>query len=74
LQAAEKDPYVSLRSIASHQRTADVRLQPVLSAVEGSIFRAPRLWISLSSLQGAFFSSLPLGSLLSKFFSGGKQF
>jgi len=44
LQAAEKEPYASLRSIASRQRTADVRLR-------SSIFRAPRLWIFLSSLQ-----------------------
>lgn len=40
-----------MRSIASRQRTADVRLR-------SSIFRAPRLWIFLSSLQEAFFSSL----------------
>jgi hypothetical protein len=44
VQAAEKDPYASLRSIASRQRIADVRLR-------SSIFRAPRLWIFLSSLQ-----------------------
>jgi hypothetical protein len=50
-QAAEKDPYASLRSIASHQRTADVRLR-------SSIFRAPGLWIFLNSLQEAFFSEL----------------
>jgi hypothetical protein len=40
-----------LRSIVSRQRTADVRLR-------SSIFRAPRTWIFLSSLQEAFFSSL----------------
>ena len=51
LQVAEKDPYASLRSIASRQRTADVRLR-------SSIFRAPRLWVFLSSLQEAFFSSV----------------
>ena len=48
MQAAEKDPYASLHSIASRQRTADVRLR-------SSIIRAPRLWIFLSSLQEAFF-------------------
>jgi hypothetical protein len=47
-QAAEKDPYASsLRSIASRQRTADVRLRSPL-------FRAPRLWIFLNSLQESF--------------------
>jgi hypothetical protein len=34
-----------LCSIAAHQRTEQVRLEPVLSGVEGSIFRAPRLSI-----------------------------
>jgi hypothetical protein len=47
LQAAEKDPYASLRSIASRQRTSDVRFR-------SSILRAPRLWIFLSSLQEVF--------------------
>jgi hypothetical protein len=45
-QAAEKDPYASLRSIASLQRT--------LSMLSSSISRAPRLWIFLSSLQPVF--------------------
>jgi len=58
-QAAEKDPYASLRSIASRQSTADVRLR-------SSIFRAPRLWIFLSSLQGAFFSNLIRASTASR--------
>jgi hypothetical protein len=38
------------RSIASRQRTLDVRLR-------SSIFRAPRLWIFLSSLQEAFLAT-----------------
>jgi len=49
-QAAEKDPYASLCSIASRQRTADVRLRSAIS-------RAPCLWIFLSSLQEIFFSN-----------------
>ena len=35
--------------------------QPVLSGAEGSIFRAPRLWIFLSSLQEAFFQQPAIG-------------
>jgi hypothetical protein len=43
---------LSLRSIASRQRTADdVRLR-------STIFRAPFLWIFLSSLQEILFSNL----------------